>query len=88
MVFVVHFMVKPEHRDANFARLHRLEEPHHGVKILQQWVSVTLLEGWATVEANDAVDVGKLLARFTSLNVNVITPVVNLAGYREIFATT
>jgi hypothetical protein len=37
--------------------------------------SVTLLEGWSIVEANDIADLGKLFQSWTDLNVNHITPV-------------
>jgi len=85
MLFLIHFEITPEHRDAVFERFLKIGDGEpEGVKIIGNWHSVTQLEGWAVVDAADAMELGKLFHTWTDLNVNHITPVVDEAGMRKL----
>ncbi|CCJ07756.1 DUF3303 domain-containing protein [Methylocystis sp. SC2] len=76
MLFAIYYEMTPEHRDEVLKRFQKLgDAAPEGMKVVGNWLSVTLLEGWSIVEANDIADLGKLFQSWTDLNVNHITPV-------------
>jgi uncharacterized protein YbdZ (MbtH family) len=79
MLFVIHFEVAPENRDTALKRVKawRDERPASFKTIGGPWFSVTQLEGWHVVEAEDATALGRLMHGWTDLNVNHITPVLS-----------
>jgi len=88
MQFLIHWEVKPEHRNQVLERFQsKQEDAHPGVKMLGAWHAVTQEEGWAVTEAEDLVELGKWLYQWTDLNVNHVTPVVNDAQMHEIVGT-
>lgn len=78
MLFLVHFDITPEHRDASHERFKKVRDHvPSGMNVVGPWFSVTQLEGWVIAEATDAIELGKWLHDWTDLNVNHITPVVH-----------
>jgi hypothetical protein len=76
MLFAIHYEMTPDHRDEVLKRFQKFGDANpKGMKVIGNWLSVTLLEGWSIVEANDAADLGALFHSWTDLNVNHITPV-------------
>jgi hypothetical protein len=79
MLFLVHFEITPRARDNVLERLKasgKWEPP--GVKtIAGPWFSVTQLEGWGVVEAENAIALGRLMHAWTDLAVDHITPVLS-----------
>ncbi len=76
MLFAIHYEMAPEHRDDVLKRFQKFgDAAPKGMKVIGNWLSVTLLEGWSIVEASDAADLGALFHSWTDLNVNHITPV-------------
>ena len=76
MLFAVYYEISPEHRNEVLKRFQKFGDANpKGMKVIGNWLSVTLLEGWSIVEANDAADLGALFHSWTDLNVNHITPV-------------
>lgn len=77
MLFMIHYEVKPENRDAGIERFLKIGQGEpEGVKTIRQWYSVTQLEGWVIIEGNDEREISKQLYVWTDLNVNKITPVL------------
>ena len=77
MLFLVYFEVNPENRDKSVARLKAMGDgAPDSVKPMGTWFSVTLLQGWAVIEAEDASALGEYMKHWTDLNVNRITPVL------------
>ena len=87
MLFLIHWQIKPEHRDAVLQRFQKLGhgEPQ-GVKIIGTWHSVTQLKGWAIAEATDSLQVGKWLHGWTDLSLDHIIPVVDDKDMLKILA--
>ena len=86
MLFLIHFKVTPETRDNALKRL-KASGPGEvpGVKqIAGPWFSVTQLEGWGLVEAENAIALGQLLHGWTDLAVNRITPVLSAEDVLEL----
>lgn len=78
MLFMVHYEIKPENRDANIRRTKDSgPSTPHKVNVLANYNSVTMLEGWVVVEADDAGQLWKMLQDWTDLNVNHVTPVLD-----------
>ena len=78
MLFLVHFKIKPEHRDANFNHLkERGREVPPGVKMSGPWYALNQQAGWAVAETDDFEDVAKWLFAWSDLNELEITPVVD-----------
>ncbi len=79
MLFMLHCTIEPRHRDENRARLQEsmIGEPP-GIRVLGSWLSVTQLEGWVLFDAEDAASVAKLFHHWTDLNVNNVTPVMEV----------
>ena len=76
MLFAIYYEMTPERRDEVLKRFQKFgDAAPKGMKVVGNWLSVTLLEGWSIVEANDIADLGKLFQSWTDLNVNHITPV-------------
>jgi hypothetical protein len=85
MLFIVHWQIKPEHRDAVMQRLKEIGNcSPEGVRVVGSWHSVTQDEGWAVAEASDPVMLGKWQLGWTDLNVNHVTPVVDDADMMKI----
>ena len=85
MQFLIHFKIKPEHRDTNFNRLkEKGRGAPPGVKFLGVWYALNQQDGWAITEANDPVDIGKYMHAWSDLNELEIIPVVDEAGQRRI----
>ncbi|WP_425397430.1 DUF3303 domain-containing protein [Aeoliella sp.] len=81
---MISYKISPEHRDASQERFRTMGEGRPaGVKELGHWQSVTQLEGWALVEADDSQELFKALRVWTNLNVNQITPVLDQAGLEK-----
>ena len=77
MLFLVHFEILPENRDTGLERLKKMGAGlPEKVKLVGVWQSVTLLEGWAVVDAEDATALGKHLKHWTDLDVSHVTPVL------------
>ena len=78
MMFMIHFEIDPDHREKSTERL-RTGGPGlpENVKPVGIWHSVTLLEGWAIVETDDANALAKHMHYWTDLNINHITPVLS-----------
>jgi len=85
MQFLVHFKIKPEHRDTQF---NRLKEKGHGVppgvKLLGPWFALNQQAGWAIAETDDPINIGKWSYAWSDLNELEIIPVVDDAGQRRI----
>lgn len=79
MFFHIHFEFTPENRDAALKRFKTsgAEIPKSIKSISGPWFSVTLLEGWGVIEAEDATALGELLRNWTDLAVDHITPVLS-----------
>ena len=88
MLFLIHWQIKPERRDAVLERFKKLRhgEPQP-VKIVGAWHSVTQLEGWAIAEATDSIQIGKWLHGWTDLSLDHITPVVDDKDLLKILAS-
>jgi len=85
MQFLIHFKIKPEHRDTNFKHLkEKGEDAPPGVKLLGPWYALNQQAGWAIAEADDPVDIGKWMYAWSDLNELEIIPVVDDAGLRRI----
>lgn len=85
MLFLVHWRIEPEHRNA---MMKRFKEKGHGepdgVKIIGSWHSVSQEQGWAVAEAADSLLLAKWAYTWTDLNVNHMTPVVDDEEMRKI----
>ena len=85
MQFLIHFKIKPEHRDANF---NHVKEKGHGVppgvKLLGPWFALNQQAGWAIAETDDPIDIGKWMYAWSDINELEIIPVVDDAGQRKI----
>lgn len=79
MLFMLHCIIEPEHRDENRKRLREMMigEPSD-IKVLNSWLSVTQLEGWVIFEAPSAASLAKLFNQWTDLNVNYVHPVMEV----------
>lgn len=78
MLFMVHYTIEPEKRDANIRRTKEAgPNSPDTVKVLANYNSVTMLEGWTLVEASDGGELWKMLQDWTDLNVNTVTPVLD-----------
>jgi hypothetical protein len=79
MLFLIHFKITPEARDKVLKRLKasRKWEPSGVKTIAGPWFSVTQLEGWGMVEAENAIALGRLVHAWTDLAVDHITPVLS-----------
>lgn len=87
MLFVVHAIIAPKHRDESFRRLKELGLPEaKGAKLLGAWMALTQQETWAIVEADDAEAVMKLYHPWTGLNLHTITPVMCFEALKAIVA--
>ena len=88
MQFLIHFKIKPEHRDANF---NHVKEKGHGeppgVKLLGPWFALNQQAGWAIAETDDPIDIGKWMYAWSDLNELEIIPVVDDAGQRSILGS-
>ena len=60
MLFAIYYEMTPERRDEVLKRFQKFGDARKGMKVVGNWLSVTLLEGWSIVEANDIADLGKL----------------------------
>ena len=61
MLFAIYYEMTPERRDEVLERFQKFgDAAPKGMKVVGNWLSVTLLEGWSIVEANDIADLGKL----------------------------
>ena len=85
MLFLVHWKIKPENRDAvlNHFKERGADLPP-GVKLLGVWHALNQQDGWAIAEANDPVDIGKWIYSWSDLEENEITPVVDDKALRRI----
>ncbi|MEM9657150.1 MAG: DUF3303 family protein [Planctomycetota bacterium] len=87
MLFAVHYETSVENRDASLERFLSLgNAAPSGVKVIGHWASVTLLEGWGIIEADDVQDLGAMFRAWTDLNINHITPVLDEDGVRKLMA--
>ena len=79
MFFHIHFEFTPENRDAALKRfkMSGAEIPKNIKSISGPWFSVTLLEGWGVVEAEDATALGELMKHWSDLAVDHIIPVLS-----------
>ena len=78
MLFLVHFEVKPEHRDTVHERIRTtgITVPEE-MSLVANYHSVTQLEGWAVIETTNPERLWELFQGWTDLNVNHITPVLD-----------
>lgn len=87
MLFAVHYECQPEHRDAVISRFLKLgTDAPPDVKVIGNWWSVTQLEGWAIIEGNDPLELGKLFHTWTDLAVNHLTPVLDASHVKAIMS--
>jgi len=79
MLFLIHYEVKPELRDAGHERIRKVGiKVPETMKLVAAYHSVTQLEGWAVVEAtDDATKLWEFFEGWTDLNINHITPVLD-----------
>jgi hypothetical protein len=86
MLFIVHYEIEPQNRDTSYDRVQQLggDGVPKGIELLGSWSSVTQLEGWVIVDADDEVLLGKWMRRWTNLNVNRMIPIVDADMQREI----
>lgn len=84
MLFMLTCTIEPQHRDENLLRLQEPWKEDSGVKVLGWWMSVTQLEAWALLDAPDAEPLAKLFRRWTNMNVNHVTPVLDVEGVRSV----
>lgn len=88
MKFIVHWTIKPKHRDEAYNRF-----KHHGhelpkeIKLLGSWHNVNQLAGWAIIETSDVLAIGTWLHAWTDLNSHEVIPVVDDEGMRKILAS-
>lgn len=87
MLFMLYCTIEPRHRDENRMRLREsmIGQPSD-IKILGSWLSVTQLEGWVVFDAPDAASAAKLFHRWTDLNVNQVTPILEVEDLLEAVA--
>ncbi|MGD9539440.1 DUF3303 domain-containing protein [Methylocystis sp.] len=84
MLFAVHYEITPEHRDEALKRFQKFgDDAPKGTKVVANWFSVTLLEGWTIIQGDDVADLCKLFLPWTNLNVNHITPVIEGAAVHK-----
>ncbi len=77
MLFLFTSEIKPEQRNAVFARFKKIHEAvPEGVQLKGIWFSVTHNKAWGVAEAEDGFVLGKWFYRWTDLNADYITPVV------------
>ncbi|HEY8376710.1 MAG TPA: DUF3303 family protein [Nannocystis sp.] len=88
MLFMVHYEIEPKHRDINYGRVQALggEGAPEGVKVLGAWSSITQLEGWAIVETDDPLLLGKYMRHWTDLNTHRVIPIVDPETQRAIMS--
>lgn len=79
MLFMLHCSIEPRHRDENRKRLRdmRIGAPS-GTEIIGSWLSVTQLEGWVVFDAPDHAAAANLFHHWTDLNVNHVTPIMEV----------
>ena len=81
MMYVVHWFVAPQTRDENNDRFKK--KGHNevaGVKILNAVYALHEGDGWAIVEAEDPVALGKWVHNWSDLNEQEVIPVVDEKG--------
>ena len=85
MLFMTHYDITPERRNEGLERFLAFGEGcPAGVKLLNHYQSVTMLEGWGLIEADNAAAITKALYGWTDLNVNNVIPVVDAAELQGI----
>jgi hypothetical protein len=78
MLYLVHWKIEPEHRDANFGHWkEKGSEVPSGITLSGPWYSLSQQDGWAVAETDDPTDVAKWLHAWSDLNEMEITPVVD-----------
>ncbi|MEL4896145.1 DUF3303 domain-containing protein [Crocosphaera sp. Alani8] len=83
---MIYFEVTPEHRNEAYERYLAFgNNSLETVKVIDTYVSTTLLEGWVLVEAKDSLELAKNCKTWTDINVNHVTPVMEGAKVREVF---
>jgi hypothetical protein len=85
MLFLMHWKLNPEMRDAAFKRLK--DKGHNAppdLKIVGSWFALHQLEGWAVVEADDPMTVGKWMYGWSDVGEHEITPITDYEGMLSI----
>ena len=78
MLFLVHFEITPEHRNAALERFDTIQRGWEAEDIttIGIWFSVTQLEVWCVVEATQAEPLASAFHSWTDLNTCEITPII------------
>jgi hypothetical protein len=88
MLYVIHWYCQPEVTPKVFERFKKMgHNAPAGVKIVKATFTLHLHEGWAIVEANDPVAVGKFIHSWSDLNDHEVFPVVDEEGLRAIIGS-
>jgi hypothetical protein len=84
MLFLVRWKMKPEMRDAVYKRMK--EKSHNApptLKFVGSWIALHQLDGWAVVETDDPMAVGKWLYAWSDTCEHEITPVTDYESIRS-----
>jgi hypothetical protein len=85
MKLMVTWTVTPEQRDASLQRLKRSADANvDGVRFLAEWHNVTLLGGWAVVEADNETALAKFLSGWTDVSINEVFVVTDVDTVRSL----
>ena len=84
MLFMLTCTIEPQHRDENLLRLQEPWKEDSGVEVKGWWMSATQLEAWALLDSPDAASIARLFRRWTNMNVNHVTPVLDAEGMKGV----
>lgn len=88
MKFIIHWKIKPEHRNEIFQRYkHKEYGQPSSVKLLGAWHNVNQGSGWAVVETTDMLALSKWLLTWTDLNENKVIPVIDDEDMHKILSS-
>ena len=78
MKFLCSWTINPKDRDEAWRRLKTVHDGGgDGIRVIGYWHNVTLLGGWAVVEADTELALAKWMARWTDLNPHDATVVID-----------
>ena len=85
MKVMVTWTVSPEQRDESLKRLKTSGAGNgDGIQILAEWHNVTLLGGWAVVEADSEAALARFLSEWTDVSINEVFVVVDVDVVRSL----
>ncbi|MCB0931121.1 MAG: DUF3303 family protein [Mycobacterium sp.] len=85
MKVMLSWTVTPERRDESLKRLKTSGDGNgDGIQILAEWHNVTLLGGWAVVEADSEAALAKFLSQWTDVSINEVFVVTDVDVVRSL----